>query len=203
MLISVGKQTGGGLIETRMESILKNNLEEHLSCFQELAKFTQSIEQAAEQLSACLRQGGKILICGNGGSAADSQHFAAELVGRFLRERRAIPAVALTTDTSILTAVGNDYGYLEIFSRQINALGQNGDTLIALSTSGNSDNILQAVTAARSRQMTTIGLTGAKGDKLASSVDTIIKVPAQTSPRIQEIHIFILHYWAEYIETDL
>jgi len=183
--------------------ILHKEIQEHLSCFNNLAELAKPIEQAAEQLSACIRQGGKILICGNGGSAADSQHFAAELVGRFLRERQSLPAIALTTDTSILTAVGNDYGYHEIFRRQINALGQSGDTLIALSTSGNSENVLHSVTAARSRNMYAIGLSGAGGGKLAAAVDLIIKAPAQTSPRIQEIHIFILHYWAQCIEANL
>jgi D-sedoheptulose 7-phosphate isomerase len=183
--------------------ILHKEIQDHINCFNKLAEISESIEQAAENLTACIRQGGKILICGNGGSAADSQHFAAELVGRFLRERQSHPAIALTTDTSILTAVGNDYGYHEIYRRQINALGQSGDTLIALSTSGNSENVLHAVSAARSRNMYAIGLSGAGGGKLAAAVDLIIKAPAQTSPRIQEIHIFVLHYWAQCIEANL
>jgi phosphoheptose isomerase len=183
--------------------MLQKELQDHISSFNSLAELVEPIDLAAEQLTACVRRDNKILICGNGGSAADSQHFAAELIGRFLRERQSHPAIALTTDTSILTAVGNDYGYHEIFGRQINALGQSGDALIALSTSGNSENVLHAVKAARSRNMTTIGLSGAEGGKLAAAVDLIIKAPAQTSPRIQEIHIFILHYWAQYIEAAL
>ncbi len=186
-----------------MNSILKNSIEEHRSNLQKLTELIEPIEQAAGQLAACIRRGHKILICGNGGSAADSQHFAAELVGRFLRERQPLPAVALTTDASILTAVGNDYGFQEIFSRQIEALGQPGDCLIALSTSGTSKNILRAVNTARSRHIATIGLTGNAGGKLAVMVDTAIKAPGRISPRIQEIHIFILHYWAQHIEANL
>ncbi len=183
--------------------MLEKVLQDHISNFNKLAEMSDSIERATEQLTACVRQGGKILICGNGGSAADSQHFAAELVGRFLRERKSLAAIALTTDTSILTAVGNDYGYHAIFSRQIEALGQKDDCLIALSTSGTSKNVLQAVDAARNQHMATIGLTGASGGDLAAMVDFAIKAPAHTSPQIQEIHIFILHYWAQCIEAEL
>ncbi len=186
-----------------MDSSLKNTLAEHQSSFQKLAQISEPIEKVAEQLTASVRQGRKILICGNGGSAADSQHFATELVGRFLRERQPIPAIALTTDTSMLTAVGNDYGFQTIFSRQIEALGQKGDCLIALSTSGASENILHAVDTARNQHMATIGLTGAHGGNLAPMVDIAIKAPASTSPRIQEIHIFILHYWAQCVEAAL
>jgi len=183
--------------------MLDKEIQDHIERFNKLADLAKPIEQAAEQLSACIRHGGKILICGNGGSAADSQHFAAELVGRFLRERQSHPAIALTTDTSILTAVGNDYGYGAIFSRQIEAFGQQADCLIALSTSGTSENVLQAVDTARKLQMITIGLTGASGGDLATKVDIAIKAPASISPRIQEIHIFILHYWAQSIEAAL
>ncbi len=186
-----------------MDSLLKNSIDDHQRNFNKLSEILEPIEQAAELLTACIRRGGKVLICGNGGSAADSQHFATELVGRFLHERKPLPAIALTTDTSILTAVGNDYGYQSVFSRQIEALGQASDCLIALSTSGTSKNIIHAVDAACSRQMATIGLTGASGGELATRVDTAIKAPARISPRIQEIHIFILHYWAQRIEAAL
>jgi len=183
--------------------MLQKELQDHIGCFNKLVEISKPIEKAARQLIACIHQGGKILICGNGGSAADSQHFATELVGRFLRERQSIPAIALTTDTSILTAVGNDYGYHAIFSRQIESLGQNGDYVIALSTSGTSKNILQAVDTAHKQHLGTIGLTGASGGDLATRVDIAIKAPAHIVPRIQEIHIFILHYWAQRIEAEL
>jgi len=191
------------LIGIGIEFMLKENIQKHLACFNKLAGLSEPIEHVAEQLTACVRDGAKIMICGNGGSAADSQHFATELVGRFLRERRSLPAIALTTDSSILTAVANDYGYEDVFSRQINALGQSGDCLIALSTSGSSPNVLRAVKTASSLQIATIGLTGADGGALAAVADTTIKAPARTSPRIQEIHIFILHYWAQSIEAAL
>lgn len=183
--------------------VFYNELQDHIGSFNKLADLAQPIEQAAELLTACIRRGGKILICGNGRSAADSQHFTTELIGRFLHERQSYPAIALTTDTSILTAVGNDYGFQAIFSRQIEALGQKGDSLIALSTSGVSNNILQAVSTARNQHMATIGLTGASGEDLASMADIAIMAPARISPRIQEIHIFILHYWVQYIEAAL
>jgi D-sedoheptulose 7-phosphate isomerase len=186
-----------------IESMFNKNLQEHLSCFNDLAELSEPVEQVAERLTACIRRGGKIMICGNGGSAADSQHFSTEIVGRFLRDRRAMPAIALTTDTSILTAIGNDFGFTEVYSRQIEALGRSDDSLIALSTSGSSVNIIQAVTTAKNNHITTIGLTGADGGKLSNMVDIAIKVPARNTPRIQEVHIFILHYWAECIEAIL
>ena len=183
--------------------MLNNSLKEHLDCFHDLADQDGLIEAAAEQLTACIRRGGKIMICGNGGSAADSQHFSTEIVGRFMRDRRALPAIALTTDTSSLTAIGNDFGFSKVYSRQIEALGRSEDCLIALSTSGFSANIIQAVTTAKNNHITTIGLTGADGGKLSNMVDIAINVPARNTPRIQEAHIFILHYWAECIEAIL
>ncbi len=148
---------------------------------------------AAGLVVQTLARGGKVLACGNGGSAADAQHFAAELVGRFETERRPLPAVALTTDTSILTAVGNDYGYDEIFYRQVRALGRKGDLLLALSTSGNSPNVLKAVPAAREQGLKVLALTGRDGGKLAPAADVAVVVDTRRTCRIQECHAAALH----------
>lgn len=180
--------------------MLKKDLKEHLDCFRDLAEFADLIEHAAALLTTCIQQGGKILICGNGGSAADSQHFAAEIVGRFRQERVAMPAIALTTDTSILTAIGNDYDFSTIFSRQIQALGRPDDMLIALSTSGSSSNVVNAVAAAHNLGIASIVLTGGDGGKLVSMAEVSIVVPSRNTPRIQEAHIFILHFWAQQLE---
>jgi D-sedoheptulose 7-phosphate isomerase len=150
--------------------------------------------QGAQWLAHCMNHGGKLLVCGNGGSAADAQHLAAEMVGRMLLERRALPAIALTTDSSNLTALANDYGYEWVFSRQVEALAQPQDLLLAISTSGNSPSVLRAVEAARLKGCRVIGLTGGKGGKLASQVDLLLNVSAGTnSSRIQETHIFVVH----------
>lgn len=161
------------------------------------------IAQSAKLMSDALRQGKKILLMGNGGSAADAQHFAAELVGRFLIERRALAAIALTTDTSILTALGNDYGFDLIFARQIEALACPGDIVIAISTSGNSPNLLLAVDKARSLGCTTIGLLGRDGGKTAAGVDLPLIVPVDETPRIQEMHELIVHILCDLVERDL
>jgi len=150
-----------------------------------------------------LGAGNKVIICGNGGSAADAQHLAAELVGRFEQERRGLPAMALTTDTSILTAIGNDYGYDTIFSRQIEALSKAGDVLIGISTSGNSRNIILAVESAMNVGVRAIGLLGSDGGKIASLVDMAVIVPHSVTARIQEAHIFIIHFWCALIEKEL
>ena len=148
-----------------------------------------------------IHSGGCAFICGNGGSAADAQHFAAELTGRFERERRAWPAVALTTDTSALTAIGNDYGFDHVFSRQLEALGRPGDLLIAISTSGNSRNVLQAVAHAKANGIATIGLLGRDGGQLAREVDHALVIPSERTARIQEMHILILHIWCEMLDA--
>lgn len=152
-----------------------------------------TIDLCGEKICAALEAGKKILIAGNGGSAADAQHFAAELVGRFLAERRPLPAVALTTDTSALTAIGNDYGFDRIFSRQVEALAQPGDIFFGISTSGHSANILAATESARQSGCTTIGLLGRDGGRIAALVDLALVVPAQETPHIQEVHIMIIH----------
>jgi D-sedoheptulose 7-phosphate isomerase len=150
--------------------------------------------------------GGKVLVCGNGGSAADAQHFAAEFVGRFERERPGLAAVALTTDTSILTAIGNDYDFNAIYSKQVQALGQPGDVLVAISTSGNSANILAAVAAAHEREMTVIAFSGRGGGKLVAQLretDVSVCVPHERTARIQEVHLLALHCICDAVDTQL
>lgn len=164
------------------------------------------ISQAVELMFTALSNGNKILACGNGGSAADCQHFAAELVGRFERERLPLPALALTTDTSIMTAVGNDYSFQEIFSKQVQAFGQSGDVLLALSTSGNSGNVLAAVEAALERDMRVVALTGKGGGaigKLLSDADVHICVPHDRTARIQEVHLLTIHCLCDGIDVAL
>jgi D-sedoheptulose 7-phosphate isomerase len=158
---------------------------------------------AADALIAALRAGRKVLVCGNGGSAADSQHFVAELVGRFTRERRAWPALALTTDTSILTAIGNDYGFDRVFARQVDAHGQAGDVLIGISTSGSSPDVVAAVETARARGLVTIGLTGRDGGMLGHAVDIHLNVPSPSTARTQEVHCTLLHVLCELVEQEL
>lgn len=151
------------------------------------------IESAADLLWQVLRSGKKVLLCGNGGSAADAQHLAAEWVGRYETERRPYPAIALTTDTSALTAIANDYGYDTVFARQVRALGAAGDALIAISTSGNSRNVLEAVKAARAMQIRVVGLTGDSGGALADLSDVCVRVPSKKTAHIQECHIAVSH----------
>jgi D-sedoheptulose 7-phosphate isomerase len=182
--------------------MLQKFVEEHLALFKLVEKI-QNIENSAKVLVKTLREGNKILICGNGGSAADSQHFAAELIGRFEKERESLPAIALTTDTSILTAVGNDYGYDFVFEKQVKGLGHQGDVLVGISTSGNSPNVIRAVESAKKKEMLSIGMLGKDGGKLRDLVDVPIVVPHNVTARIQEAHIFILHFWAAVIEREL
>jgi D-sedoheptulose 7-phosphate isomerase len=164
------------------------------------------IAQAAEMMVKCMLANGKILACGNGGSAADSQHFAAELIGRFERERPGLAAIALTTDTSALTAIANDYGYEHVFSRQVQALGQAGDVLLAISTSGDSKNVIAAIHAAHERDMQVVALTGRSGGNitgLLAKEDVHICVPADRTSRIQEVHLLTLHCLCDGIDTLL
>jgi len=161
----------------------------------------QHIIQLASEMHAAMTSGHKILICGNGGSAADAQHFAAELTGRYLKERKSYPALALTTDTSALTAIGNDYGFESVFSRQIEGLGRSGDILMALSTSGQSPNIIRAVKTAKAQHLRTIGLLGRDGGLLKDLVDDAFIVPSKVTARIQEIHEMILHFLCESMDA--
>jgi D-sedoheptulose 7-phosphate isomerase len=170
------------------------------------AALTQPISQAVELMFAALSNGNKILACGNGGSAADCQHFAAELVGRFERERFPLPALALTTDTSIITAVSNDYSYKDIFSKQVQAFGQAGDILLAISTSGNSANVIAAAEAALEREMRIVALTGKDGGQLAkmlTDADVHLNVPHTRTARIQEVHLVAIHCICDGIDVAL
>ncbi|NQU08962.1 MAG: D-sedoheptulose 7-phosphate isomerase [Candidatus Abyssubacteria bacterium] len=166
-------------------------------------KLIRNVALAAEKIGECHRSGGKLILLGNGGSAADAQHIACELVGRFLLERRALEAVALSTDTSILTCLGNDYGYDRIFERQIEACAKPGDVVVGISTSGNSPNVIRAVKRAKKVGCTTIGMTGRGGGKLKGMVDVLLNVPSEETPRIQESHILMGHIICELVERDV
>jgi len=171
-----------------------------------MAAMAAPIAATVEALSATLRAGGKIMACGNGGSAADSQHFAAELLNRFERERAPLAAIALTTDTSTLTSIANDYHYDEVFAKQVRALGRAGDVLLAISTSGNSPNVLAAMAAARARGVRVLALTGKGGGSMAAALqpdDIHLCVPAERTARIQEVHLLVLHCLCEGIDTLL
>jgi len=157
---------------------------------------------AAEAMIAALRAGGKILVCGNGGSASDAQHFAAELVGRFERERPALASIALTTDTSILTAIANDYAYGKVFARQVEGIGRPGDVLMGISTSGGSRNVLEAFAAARRIGVTTVALTGRDGGAVGASADLHINVPSTSTARAQEVHRTLMHAICELVERE-
>ncbi len=167
---------------------------------------TRPVCDAAQILLNCITSGGKVLACGNGGSAGDAQHFAAELVGRFERERPGLPAISLATDTSILTAVGNDYGYQQVFSKQVQALGQPGDVLLAISTSGNSGNVIAAIEAAHEKDMAVIALTGKGGGRIGAMLsdrDMHICVPHDRTARIQEVHLLVIHCLCDAIDVSL
>ncbi len=162
-----------------------------------------SVSAAASILINCTLSGGKIMWCGNGGSAADAQHLAAELIGRFKRERQPIASIALTTDTSVLTCVGNDYGFSDIFSRQAEALAATGDVLVAISTSGNSENVLRAVQAVKSKGVRCIGLLGRDGGRLKALCDLSLVIPSQDTARIQEMHITLGHILCDLLEANV
>jgi D-sedoheptulose 7-phosphate isomerase len=180
---------------------LTNSLREHLETVQNLLDSKMaSIERSGQMICEALASGKKVLLCGNGGSAADAQHIAAELVGCYEKQRRSWPAIALTTDTSALTAVSNDLGYEQVFARQVLGLAQAGDVLVAISTSGKSKNVLRAAEQARESGCKTIALTGATAEPLASLCDVIVAVPSTRTSRIQEVHITIGHLWCEMVD---
>lgn len=170
------------------------------------AALTEPVARAGQVFARSLKAGNKALACGNGGSAADSQHFVAELVNRFERERPPLAAVALTTDTSTLTSIANDYAYQQVFSKQLRAIGRRGDVLLAISTSGNSGNVLEAVQAAHELGMQVVALTGAGGGKIAAALDSrdvSICVPHKITARIQEVHLLVLHCLCDVIDHEL
>lgn len=171
-----------------------------------LAVTAPLVGRAAELASSALLENRKILSCGNGGSAADAQHFSSELLNRFERERPSLPAIALTTDSSTLTSIANDYDYREIFAKQVRALGQAGDVLLAISTSGNSPNVVRAIDAAHEREMSVIALTGRDGGEMAAHLgeaDVELRVPAERTARIQEVHLLLIHCLCDLIDARL
>jgi D-sedoheptulose 7-phosphate isomerase len=200
-------RVGAGIIAPMLEQRIQQHFIESADLkYQAAPLLSKPIADAVQALLTCVTGGGKILVCGNGGSAADAQHFAAELVGRFERERPELAAIALTTDTSILTAVANDYGFIAIFSRQVRALGQAGDVLLAISTSGNSPNVLAAIDAAHERDMVVIGLSGRNGGKMSQALrdtDVHICVPHDRTARIQEVHLLTLHCLCDAVDALL
>jgi D-sedoheptulose 7-phosphate isomerase len=186
---------------------MKNLLLQHVQESIELkrtffqAEMDHLLAQAAD-MGERLKRGCRILVCGNGGSAADAQHFAAELSGRYVKERRALAGIALTVDTSALTAIANDYGYDRVFARQVQALGRPGDLLVGISTSGNSGNIIQAVAAARELGLRTLGLLGRDGGQLKDLVDDPLVVPSAVTARVQEVHLMVYHFWCEALDAE-
>ena len=191
------------MLEQRIQQQFFDSADLKYQCAEALAK---PIAEAVAALMGCITAGGKLLACGNGGSASDAQHFAAEFVGRFERERPGLAAISLTTDTSILTAVANDYDFAQVFAKQVQALGSPGDVLLALSTSGNSANVLAAVDAARAKDMTVIALSGRGGGKLRDKLadtDVHICVPHERTARIQEVHILAIHCMCDAVDLQL
>ncbi len=184
-------------------SLFLRNIDEHRTLVDMLHRLDNDVVQLGSTAASCLRNGGRLFFCGNGGSAADSQHLAAELTGRFIRDRRPLAAIALSTDTSALTCIANDYSFDEVFARQIVGLGRPGDVLIGISTSGNSRNVIRAVDEAKKLGMTTAGLLGRDGGALGLVCDQNIIVPSDVTARIQECHILIGHTLCGLIEIDL
>ncbi len=178
-------------------------INESIETKQKLRELTPQIEQSAQTIITALQQGKKILACGNGGSAADAQHFVAELVGRFETERKPLPAIALNTNVSTLTAIGNDYGYDELFARQVNAFGEEGDVFVGISTSGKSPNVLKAIDEAITKKMHIITLGGKDGGMVKNKQGTHIIVPSSTTSRIQECHILIIHIWCRLLDEAM
>jgi D-sedoheptulose 7-phosphate isomerase len=186
-----------------MKAAAEAEFRETAANFLALPTCIPSLVAAAELMIARLRAGGKIMLCGNGGSAADAQHLAAELMGRYLRERRPLPALALTVDSSALTSIANDYAFDEVFARQLIGLGRSGDVLIGISTSGNSRNILKALAAAQTLGVARIALTGADGGAMKEACEIAIRVPASKTSRIQEMHIAVGHLLCGFVEQAL
>ena len=185
-----------------MKDIIQKEFDEHLKTVQELECISEQVAEAAAICIKSLKMGGKILLCGNGGSAADAQHIAAELVGRFKLLRKGLPAIALTSNSSNITSIGNDFGFNYIFERQVEAFAQKNDVLIAISTSGNSENIINAIKSASNSSCKTIGFTGQEGGLMNQMCDLTIAAPSKNTPRIQEIHIIIGHIICHLIDKE-
>ena len=186
-----------------MKKIIEEHFNEHRATLDSVADLGDSIEEVANLFIRCLRNNGTIFWCGNGGSASDSQHLAGELVGRFVGDRRPLKSIALTADSAVMTCIVNDYGYEHIFSRQVEALGASGDVLVGISTSGNSQNVINAFEIAAKKRMTTIGLLGKGGGKALTRVNQSIVIPSNSTARIQEMHILIGHILCDLIEEGL
>lgn len=211
---TTGKPTGGAssgdlselaadTVVQAFEARIAQDIQAHLAVTQQVVGQAPLLAAVAEQLIAAFRAGKKVLLCGNGGSAADAQHLAAEFVGKFYFDRPALPAEALTVNTSSLTAIGNDYSFDVVFSRQVEAFGAAGDVLIGITTSGNSRNVVEAFRVARQRGIVTVGLTGASGGKLKDEADYCICIASTDTPRIQEQHILVGHILCELVEQAL
>jgi D-sedoheptulose 7-phosphate isomerase len=189
-----------------MDERVRRHFQESIATKQAAIDLAPVIVAAAAAMTRCLLEDGKILSCGNGGSAADSQHFSSELLNRFELERPGLPAMALTTDSSTLTSIANDYAFVEIFAKQVRALGQPGDVLLAISTSGNSENVIRAIRAAHERNMSVVALTGRDGGTIAGTLgasDIEIRVPAERTCRIQEVHLLAIHCLCDLIDAEL
>ena len=186
-----------------MKKLIKKHILEHTAVLDSIMQLDESIEKVSYILINCLEKGGTIFWCGNGGSASDSQHLAGELVGRFVGDRKPLKSISLTADSAVMTCIVNDYGYKHIFSRQIEALGVEGDVLVGISTSGNSENVLSAFKAAKQKGISTVGLLGKGGGKGSDLVDQSIIVPSKSTARVQEMHILIGHIICDLIEEGL
>lgn len=195
------EKVGGIIVKERINNVI----DEQIKNLKELKKtsYVDDMIKITDAITKSLKNGGKVLIAGNGGSAADSQHIAAEIVGRFVKERKAYPAIALTTDSSILTSVGNDYSFDTIFARQVEGLGNKGDIFIGISTSGNSKNIIEAVSKSKEMGLITVGLLGRDGGKLKKLCDYNITFPYEETARVQEHHIMTYHLLCEFIESNM
>jgi len=203
MTAASGKGTSAIMNDLRAQTVadpLRDAARVHEQAAQDTAA---AVVIAVDTLQQALNSGGKVLIFGNGGSAADAQHFACELVGRFLRDRRALPAIALTADTSAVTAIANDYGFDRVFVRQIEALGRTGDVAIGISTSGSSPNVLAGIEAAKARGMKTVAFTGGGGGPIGAAADVHVNVPHDLTPRVQEVHRTLIHAVCDLIERQL
>lgn len=186
--------------------MIKNKIQETIDNLNKLLndeKVLQNISSTADLIIAAIKSGNKLMICGNGGSAADAQHMAGEFLCRFYKDRNPMPAIALSTDTSVITSISNDYSYSEVFSRQVRGLGKNGDTLLGISTSGGSDNVLKAFKTAKEIGIKTILLTGESEREIAGFSDIVIKTPSKDTPRIQEMHLLIEHIICEIVEKEI